>query len=115
MRVVKAPVSQMLLGKKVSSEDSQPKLGVHKFDPTTERALFAKMVAKHDFSFSMAEYEYFRLWISYIMPSYKHRSRNTVKTDLVNVYAAEKERIYKEIENLKSRVGLTTDDRWVEA
>ena len=40
---------------------------------------------------------------------YKHRSRNTVKTDLVNVYAAEKERIYKEIENLNSRVSLTTD------
>ena len=67
------------------------------------------MIAKHDFSFSMVEYEYLRLSISYIMPSYKYRSRNIVKTDLVNVYAAEKERIYKEIENPNSRVSLTTD------
>ncbi|KAL6542546.1 hypothetical protein OROMI_024148 [Orobanche minor] len=109
MRLIKVPVSQRLLGKQVSSEDSQPKLGVHKFDQATERALYAKMVAKHDLPFLMAEYDYFRLWISYIMPSYKTRSINTVKSDLVDVYTTDKDRIYKEIENLNSRVNLTTD------
>ncbi|KAL8126002.1 hypothetical protein AgCh_013336 [Apium graveolens] len=109
MRIVKVPVSQKLLGKQINSQDSQPKLGVHKFDQAIERDLYAKMVVKHDLPFLMAEYEYFRLWISYVMPSYKHRSRNTVKSDLVSVYTAEKERIYKEIENLNSRVSLTTD------
>lgn len=109
MRLIKVPVSQMLLGKQVSNQDSRPKLEVHKFDNATERALYAKMIAKHDLPFLMAEYDYFRHWISYIMPSYKFRSRNTVKTDLVGVYAAQKERIYKDIENLTSRVSLTTD------
>ncbi|WOH11305.1 hypothetical protein DCAR_0830786 [Daucus carota subsp. sativus] len=109
MKLVKVPVSQMSLGKQVSSENSGPKLGVHKFDHAVERALFSKMIAKHDMPFLMAEYDYFRLWISYVMPSYKHRSRNTIKSDLLDVYAVEKERIYKEIESLTSRVSLTTD------
>lgn len=51
----------MLLGKKVSCEDSQPKLGVHKFDPTIERALYSNMGDKHELPFLMAKYEYFRL------------------------------------------------------
>ncbi|KAL8103351.1 hypothetical protein AgCh_027788 [Apium graveolens] len=96
-------------GKQVSGEDSRAKLGVHKFDPDVERALYAKMTAKHDLPFLMAEYEYFRLWISSVIPSYKFRSKNTVKSDLLGVYAAEKDRIYKEIENLTSRVSFTTD------
>ncbi|XP_017221331.1 zinc finger BED domain-containing protein RICESLEEPER 2-like [Daucus carota subsp. sativus] len=85
MKLVKVPVSQMSLGKQVSSENSGPKLGVHKFDHAVERALFSKMIAKHDMPFLMAEYDYFRLWISYVMPSYKHRSRNTIKSDLLDV------------------------------
>lgn len=44
MRLIKVLVSQILLGKQVSSDDSRPKLGVHKFDPAIERALYAKMI-----------------------------------------------------------------------
>ena len=99
----------MLLGKQVTSDDSQPKLGVHKFDQAKERELYAKMVDKHDLPFLMAEYEYFRHWSSYIIPSYKHRSRNTVKLYLLGVYKAEKEWIYKEIKNLNCRVSLIID------
>ena len=33
MILIKVPISQMLLGKQVSGEDSRPKVGVHKFDP----------------------------------------------------------------------------------
>lgn len=97
MRLIKVLVSQILLGKQVSSDDSRPKLGVHKFDPAIERALYAKMIAKHNLAFLMAEYDYFRLWISYITPSYKHQSRNTVKYDLVGVYVAEKSEIIRKL------------------
>lgn len=91
MILVKVPVSQILLGKQVSTKNSGPKSGVHKFDHTVESALYAKMIAKHDMHFLMAEYDYFRLWISYVIPSYNHRSQYTIKSDLLDLYVVKKE------------------------
>lgn len=102
-------ISQSFLGKSLASGGPLPTLSNHKFEPDVERALYAKMVAKHDFPFLMCQYPYFRHWISYIMPTYKFRTRNTVRNDLMGVYVEEKSRIYAEIEKLSSRVTLTTD------
>ncbi|KAM7523119.1 hypothetical protein LguiA_013021 [Lonicera macranthoides] len=41
-------------------DDMVPKFGNHKFDPEVEKALFAQMIARHDYPFLIAEHEYFR-------------------------------------------------------
>ncbi|PIN06088.1 hypothetical protein CDL12_21367 [Handroanthus impetiginosus] len=63
-------ISQSVMGKVIGGNDPQPKASIHKFDPTVERALFVKMVAKHDLPFMLCQFEYFRYWISYIMLTY---------------------------------------------
>lgn len=83
-----------------------PKFGNHKFDLEVEKALFAQMIARHDYPFLMAEHEYFRYWLLYCMPTYKFRSRNTLKNDLKKSFTNKKEKLYK---NLSLRVSLTTD------
>ena len=101
-------IRQRLMGPVKSGDDLIPKFGNHKFDPEVEKALFAQMIARHDYPFLMAEHEYFRYWLSYCMPTYKFRSRNTVKNDLKKSFNNEKEKLYKNLEKFSSRISLIT-------
>lgn len=109
LRANNVDIRQAFIGKSIDNANPSNKIKTQKFDPSVERALFAKMIAKHDLPFLMSQYEYFRNWISYCMPSYKFRSRNTVKNDVMQVYTEQKEIIYNVIGDLDSRVTLTTD------
>ncbi|PIN27090.1 hypothetical protein CDL12_00148 [Handroanthus impetiginosus] len=82
-------ISQSVMGKVIGGNDPQPKASIHKFDPAVERALFAKIVAKHDLPFMLCQ--------------------NTVKSDLMDIYKIENSKIYAEIQSLSCRVTLTTD------
>ncbi|PIN05558.1 hypothetical protein CDL12_21900 [Handroanthus impetiginosus] len=82
-------ISQSFLGKVIGGNDPQPKASINKFDPSVERALFTKMVAKHDLPFMLCQFEYFHHWISFIMPTYNFHTRNTVKSNLMDVYKIE--------------------------
>lgn len=64
------------------------------FDQERSRADFINMVVKHNLPLNLVEYEYFKIWVNNLQPLYKVMSRNTVRADVLRLYAEEKERIY---------------------
>ena len=85
------------------------RISLYKFDIDVEWSMFAKMIMKHDLPFLFSEYEYFRSWCSFICPTYKFRSRNTLRADCMKVYKEEKVNLYKMLERNSSKVSITTD------
>ncbi|KAF5207783.1 zinc finger BED domain-containing protein RICESLEEPER 2-like isoform X2 [Thalictrum thalictroides] len=93
----------------VKSGNEPPKLANWKYDPEKSRLDFARMIAKHDYSFFMAEHEYFREFIKDVNPAYKFSSRNTVREDVMKIYNEKKEELQELLDLLPSKVSLTTD------
>lgn len=80
-----------------------------KFDQNTSHLELAKMVIKHEFPFSVVEYEYFQQFVHSLQSMFKFVTRNTVKFDMMKVFNEENEKLFKYFYTLSYRVSLTTD------
>ncbi|KAL4573396.1 hypothetical protein LXL04_020199 [Taraxacum kok-saghyz] len=102
-------ITQYMLTTKKNAFDSTVSVENFKFSEQKSRMDFAKMVIKHNYSFSMCEHEYFEYFVQGLQPKFHLKCRNTVKADILQVYKNEKENLYKYLETLPGRVSLTTD------
>ncbi|KAF9600167.1 hypothetical protein IFM89_004991 [Coptis chinensis] len=91
------------------SANEAPKLASWKYNPRTSRLDFARMVAKHDYPFLMAEHEYFRVFINGICPMFKWVSRTTVREDVMQLYNESRTELQDFFDKLPSKVSFTTD------
>ncbi|KAK9951399.1 hypothetical protein M0R45_006841 [Rubus argutus] len=57
----------------------------------------------------MSEHEYFEIFLNGLQPMFKLVSRNTVRSDIIEVHKKEKENMCKHFERFPGRVTLTTD------
>lgn len=92
-----------------SASDLKTRIENFKFDQERSRMDFAKMIIKHNYSFSMSEHEYFEIFLNGLQPMFKLVSRNTVRSDIIEVHKKEKENMCKYFERFPRRVTLTTD------
>ena len=92
-----------------SGSDLTTRIENFKFDQERSRMDFAKMIIKHNYPFSMFEHEYFEIFFNGLQPMFKLVSRNTVRSDIIEVHKKEKENMCKYFERFPGRVTLTID------
>ncbi|CAH9097888.1 unnamed protein product [Cuscuta europaea] len=73
------------------------------------RITLAKMVILHEYSLSIVEHKGFREFTSTIQPLFKCPSRNSLKSDILKVYAEERCKVLNLLEGNDCRVAVTTD------
>lgn len=90
----KRVIDQLLLAAE-TNDSGTTSIGNFKFDQERSRMDFAKMIIKHNYSFSMAEHEYFDIFVNHLQPSFKLVCRNAVKSDILKLHKKEKENMCK--------------------
>ena len=58
---------------------------------------------------SIIDHKGFRRFVSSLQPMFKMVSQNTIKSDIFNIYDVEKKKLQKWLNQIKSRVAITTD------
>ena len=84
-------------------------IGTTEFDPIVAQPKIATLVVKHELSLNFVEYDAFRDLMSYANPLVKNLSRNTLKSEILKLSLAKKEKTMVLLENNDSRVAITTD------
>lgn len=87
-------IGQQKLSISKSSLEAAAIVKNHKFDQLKSRMDFAKMVIMHNYHFNMAEHEYFEIFCNGLQPMFKLVPRNSVRSDVFEVYKSEKEKLY---------------------
>ncbi|KAH9733996.1 BED-type domain-containing protein [Citrus sinensis] len=90
-------------------DDGTSCIETREFDPIVARQKIATLVVKHELPFNFVEYEAFRDLMSYANPLVKNLSRNTLKSEILKLYQAEKAKSMALLENNDSKVAITTD------
>ena len=67
------------------------------------------MIIKHNYSFNIVQHEYFEKFCAGLNPNFKLVSRNTIRSDILNVYKEEKETLYDYFDTLSSKSFFTRD------
>ncbi|KAK4492557.1 hypothetical protein RD792_003369 [Penstemon davidsonii] len=80
-----------------------------KFDQMKSRKDFATAVIKHNYPFNMVEHKYFKVFLDGLNPNFDLHSRNTLRADVIEIYEEEKLKIANMLNDLTSKVSLTTD------
>ncbi|KAM3376037.1 hypothetical protein P3S68_014751 [Capsicum galapagoense] len=78
-------------------------------DQKTYREKISAAICRHNYPFKFVEHKGIRDIHSYLNPIVRHISRNTAKSDILNMYAREKELLKAELAKITSRVCLTSD------
>ena len=67
------------------------------------------MVILHEYPLSMVEHIRFREFVGSLQPMFKVFSRNTLKSDILNIYDNEREKALKILDKNGSRIAITID------
>lgn len=102
-------VGQQLLAVTKNACGSTVKVANFKFSQDKSWMDFARMIIKHNYPFNMAEHEFFEIFCNGLQPEFKLMSRNTTRADILLVHQREKEKMFKILDQLSSRITLTTD------
>ncbi|CAA7020907.1 unnamed protein product [Microthlaspi erraticum] len=89
--------------------DADGKTKKLKIDQTVVREMFSKVIIRHDLPFAIVEYEEVRRFLQYLNRDYKLYSRNTAAMDVVKTWESEKKKLKLDLENIPSRICLTSD------
>lgn len=76
------------------------------FDQVARKDL-ALMICVHEYPLAMVDHDGFRKFCSTLQPLFKMVSRNTIRKDILIMYAAQKEKMVKYFANLENRVAIT--------
>ena len=93
----------------ISQDKGVAVLSSKRFDPERFRELVTSAIILHDLPFSFVEYEGIRAIFQYVHPDINLVSRNTLKSDVLKMYAKEKARIKSMLDSNPSRICLTSD------
>ena len=80
-----------------------------KIDDKVAREKFSRVIIRHNLPFLAVEYEELRDYLSYLNQDYKCYTRNTAAVDVVKTWEKEKQKLKSELENIPSRICLTSD------
>ena len=90
-------------------DDRTSCIEMREFDPIIAWQKIATFVVNHELPLNFVEYDAFRDLMSYDNPLVKNLSRNTLKSEILKLYQAEKAKAMALLENNESRVAITKD------
>ncbi|KAK3021166.1 hypothetical protein RJ639_045878 [Escallonia herrerae] len=108
-RLRQPDVRQKLLAGIMSKANAKPELGNYSFDQDFAKRELGTMIILHEYSLSIVDHVGFRRYSSALQPLFKIPTRNSVKSDIINIYEHEREQVMKLLEGIRSRVAVTTD------
>ncbi|CAN0858081.1 Putative AC transposase [Linum grandiflorum] len=100
-------IRQQVLIKNISGQMSQK--SVHNFSEEAARLALACMIVLHEYPLAIVDHFYFRKFLHIIQPLFKCPTRNTVKSDILKMYKSELENLRNVLEDIDSRVAITSD------
>ncbi|PIA25928.1 hypothetical protein AQUCO_10200001v1 [Aquilegia coerulea] len=80
-----------------------------KFDQERSRYDLARMIILHEYPLSMVEHVGFRRFVSNLQPSFQLMSCDDVKSDCLQIYGKEKQKVYEMLDKVPGRLSLTAD------
>ena len=98
-----------MLLKQQNKMDGKMSLIPYHFEQVKVRSNLACMVILHEYTLSMVEHIRFREFVSSHQPMFKVVSRNTLKSDILNIYDNEREKALKILDKNGSRIAITID------
>ncbi|KAK3016416.1 hypothetical protein RJ639_007063 [Escallonia herrerae] len=101
--------SSKLLAGIMGKANAKPELGNYSFDQDFARRELGTMIILHEYPLSIVDHVGFRRYSSALQPLFKIPTRNSVKSDIINIYEHEREQVMKLLEGIISRVAVTTD------
>ncbi|KAK2998962.1 hypothetical protein RJ639_023228 [Escallonia herrerae] len=108
-RLRQPDVRQKLLAGIMGKANAKPELGNYSFDQDFARRELGTMIILHEYPLSIVDHVGFRRYSSALQPLFKIPTRNSVKSDIINIYEHEREQVMKLLEGIRSRVAVTTD------
>ncbi|KAK3001103.1 hypothetical protein RJ639_021546 [Escallonia herrerae] len=108
-RLRQPDVRQKLLAGIMGKANAKPELGNYSFDQDFARRELGTMIILHEYPLSIVDHVGFRRYSSALQPLFKIPTRDSVKSDIINIYEHEREQMMKLLEGIRSRVAVTTD------
>jgi hypothetical protein len=79
------------------------------FDQQVARKVLALMICIHEYPLSMVDHVGFRRFCAALQPFFKVVSRNTIKKDILEMYAVQRISLVNFFQQCQSRVAVTID------
>ena len=98
-----------MLLKQQNKMDGKMSLIPYHFEQVKVKSNLACMVILHEYPLSMVEHIRFREFVSSLQPMFNVVSRNTLKSDILNIYDNEWEKALKMTDKNGSRIVISTD------
>ncbi|KAK3016039.1 hypothetical protein RJ639_007682 [Escallonia herrerae] len=89
--------------------NTKPELGNYTFDQKFARKKLGSMIILHEYPLSIVDHMGFRRYSSALQPLFKVPTRNTIKNDIMKIYDHERVQTMKLLEEVRSRIAITTD------
>lgn len=89
--------------------DGTTRVENHLFSQDVSRKELANMVIMHEYPLSIVDHIGFQRYSSSLNPNFKLISRNTLRSDIMKMFASEKARLRKIFEDNAGRIAITTD------
>jgi len=67
------------------------------------------MVIVHEYPFNCVTHHYLRVFLKSLQPEFKLISRNTVRSDCINIYEEERQTLYEIFDKFDCKVSFTSD------
>ena len=83
-------------------------MGGFTFDQDVSREKLANAIILHEYPLSIVDHVGFKEFTSSLQPLYKMVSRNTIRDDIIRIYAIEKEKMSNYLEKLENIFAITT-------
>ncbi|KAJ1279080.1 hypothetical protein BS78_04G127900 [Paspalum vaginatum] len=92
-----------------TAADGTVSLENYVFDQNVARKELALMICLHEYPLALVDHAGFRKFCAAMQPLFKVPSRNTIRTDIMDMHVVQRESIVKFFQQLSSRVAITTD------
>ena len=83
-------------------------MGCFTFDQDVSKEKLANAIILHEYPLSIVDHVGFKEFTSSLQPLYKMASRNTIRDDIIRIYAIEKEKMSNYLEKLENIFAITT-------
>jgi hypothetical protein len=87
----------------------EQKIIVWTFDQARYKKNFTITVIVHEYPFNCVSRNYLRVFLKSLQPEFKLISRNTVRSDCINIYEEERQTLYEIFGKLDCKVSFTSD------
>jgi hypothetical protein len=81
----------------------------YKYDEEVSLRKFYLAIVMHEYPFNISEHEFFVDFIKSLRPSFPIKSRVTIRKEILNMFLAEKERLYDYFKSVPCRFSATMD------